>query len=60
MNLCDLPDPGSEAARGEGCICDPGQEPPEFTVEKMCPVHGLAVMKALIDDGGAEVTEGEL
>lgn len=46
-------DPGSAEARAEGCVCDE-QEPREhegrlaWSVEKDCPVHGLAVVKALL------------
>jgi hypothetical protein len=48
-------DPGSAEARAEGCICDE-QEPGEvqgrkaWKVEKDCPLHGLAIAKALLDE----------
>jgi hypothetical protein len=40
--------PGSAEARERGCICDPGQESP-YRVEKMCPLHGLAELKAALE-----------
>jgi hypothetical protein len=50
-------DPGSIDARNQGCICDP-QNPEDrdiFSVEKMCPVHGLAVLKDLLDSADKTV-----
>jgi hypothetical protein len=46
-------DPGSEEARAEGCICDPDQDSASFTVEKACPIHGLAELKAMLDEEGS-------
>jgi hypothetical protein len=58
MNLAERfkLDPGSAEARAEGCICDP-QEPRSvdgrkaFVVEPLCPIHGTAVEKALLEEG---------
>lgn len=53
-------EPGSEEAQLQGCICDPGQDKrpagAPIRVEKMCPIHGLAELKAAMD---ADSGEGE-
>lgn len=50
-------DPGSAEAREEGCICDPqeprvmdGESRKVWSVEAHCPIHGLAVARALLDE----------
>jgi hypothetical protein len=54
--------PGSKAARGRGCICDPqkGEWNPEtkktvYQVEMACPVHGIAELRVR----GGTVTKDE-
>lgn len=45
-------EPGSEAAQLEGCVCDDQSGRPAgapIRVEKMCPIHGLGELKAMLD-----------
>lgn len=46
-------EPGSEAAQLQGCICDyQGTRPAgvPIRVEKLCPIHGLAELKAHMEE----------
>jgi hypothetical protein len=42
----DLPEPGTDEARGQGCTCrmsivhSTDIDPPEPVLDKWCPVHG--------------------